>query len=46
MGTGVGCKPTDIDVSPGAFRKLADPDLGRVQVTWAWVPPVPTLPPS
>ncbi|KAF2188661.1 hypothetical protein K469DRAFT_703264 [Zopfia rhizophila CBS 207.26] len=32
-----GCQPTDIDVSPTMFAKLADPDLGRVPVTWAWV---------
>ncbi|KAL2057407.1 hypothetical protein ABVK25_002460 [Lepraria finkii] len=37
----VGCKSTDIDVSPGALRQLADPNLGRVEVTWAWLPPVP-----
>ena len=40
--SGVGCEPTDIDVSPGAFKQLADPSLGRVEVTWAWLPPVPT----
>lgn len=38
----VGCQPTDIDVSPGAFKQLADPSLGRVEVTWAWLAPVPT----
>ncbi|KAF2105817.1 RlpA-like double-psi beta-barrel-protein domain-containing protein-containing protein, partial [Lophiotrema nucula] len=32
-----GCQPTDIDVSPGIFKQLADPDLGRVNVTWAWL---------
>ncbi|KAF2727732.1 hypothetical protein EJ04DRAFT_594031 [Polyplosphaeria fusca] len=32
-----GCQPTDIDVSPGMFKKLADPDLGRVDVKWAWL---------
>ncbi|KAF2278720.1 uncharacterized protein EI97DRAFT_217290 [Westerdykella ornata] len=32
-----GCKPTDIDVSPSAFDKLAQRDLGRVPVTWAWL---------
>ena len=41
-GLGVGCKPTDIDLSPGAFKKLADPDLGRVTVTWAWLTTPPT----
>lgn len=34
---GVGCKATDIDVAPAAFKKLADMDLGRVTVTWAWL---------
>ena len=38
----VGCQPTDIDVSPGAFAKLADPDRGRVLVTWAWLGSTPT----
>lgn len=38
----IGCQPTDLDVSPGAFKQLADPSLGRVEVTWAWLPPVPT----
>ncbi|KAF2242348.1 hypothetical protein BU26DRAFT_524489 [Trematosphaeria pertusa] len=32
-----GCEPRDIDVSPAMFRKMADPDLGRVPVTWAWL---------
>ncbi|KAJ5057756.1 RlpA-like double-psi beta-barrel-protein domain-containing protein-containing protein [Bipolaris maydis] len=32
-----GCKPTDLDVSPAMFKKLADPDLGRVKVEWAWL---------
>ena len=39
---GVGCKATDLDVSPSAFKKLADPNLGRVETTWAWIPPVPS----
>ena len=33
----VGCQPTDIDVSPAAFAQLANADLGRVKVTWAWL---------
>ena len=41
MVVGTGCQPTDLDVSPGAFKKLADPALGRTRVTWAWLPPVP-----
>lgn len=32
-----GCKPTDIDVSPAMFKKMAHPDLGRVRTTWAWL---------
>ncbi|KAF2443098.1 hypothetical protein P171DRAFT_433436 [Karstenula rhodostoma CBS 690.94] len=32
-----GCQPTDIDVSPAMFDKLANHDLGRVDVTWAWL---------
>lgn len=34
---GTGCKPTDIDVSPAMFKKMAHPDLGRVKTTWAWL---------
>ncbi|KAF2824500.1 hypothetical protein CC86DRAFT_408578 [Ophiobolus disseminans] len=33
-----GCQPTDIDVSPAMFDQIADHDLGRVTVTWAWLP--------
>ncbi|TKX26542.1 hypothetical protein C1H76_1074 [Elsinoe australis] len=33
----VGCKPTDIDTSLSAFKKLAAEELGRVTVTWAWL---------
>jgi hypothetical protein len=32
-----GCKPTDIDVSLSVFEKLADEDLGRVDVSWNWL---------
>ncbi|KAF5845281.1 hypothetical protein GGP41_002871 [Bipolaris sorokiniana] len=32
-----GCKATDLDVSPAMFKKLADPDLGRVTVEWTWL---------
>lgn len=32
-----GCKPTDLDVSPAMFNKLAAPALGRVNVEWAWL---------
>jgi hypothetical protein len=34
---GTGCEPTDIDVSPAMFDKMADHALGRVLVTWAWL---------
>ena len=37
----VGCQPTDLDVSPGAFGQLADANQGRVRVTWAWLSPTP-----
>lgn len=33
-----GCEPTDLDVSPAMFDTMADHDLGRVLVTWAWLP--------
>ncbi|USP73462.1 hypothetical protein yc1106_00736 [Curvularia clavata] len=32
-----GCKAVDLDVSPAMFKKLADPDLGRVKVEWSWL---------
>ncbi|KAH8729089.1 RlpA-like double-psi beta-barrel-protein domain-containing protein-containing protein [Phaeosphaeriaceae sp. PMI808] len=32
-----GCQPTDLDVSPAMFNQMADADLGRVLVTWAWL---------
>ncbi|KAF2847093.1 hypothetical protein T440DRAFT_457325 [Plenodomus tracheiphilus IPT5] len=32
-----GCQPTDLDVSPAMFDKMADHALGRVTVTWAWL---------
>ncbi|KAF2196689.1 hypothetical protein GQ43DRAFT_354729, partial [Delitschia confertaspora ATCC 74209] len=32
-----GCEPTDLDVSPGVFSNLANPDQGRVVVTWIWL---------
>ncbi|MCJ1268775.1 hypothetical protein MMC22_008663 [Lobaria immixta] len=38
-----GCAQTDIDLSPGAFKKLADPVLGRADVTWAWLSPAPSV---
>ena len=28
------CKPGDIDLSPEAFSKLADPSLGRIDISW------------
>lgn len=31
----------DLDVSPAAFKKLADMDLGRVKVEWAWLQDAP-----
>ncbi|KAF2433545.1 hypothetical protein EJ08DRAFT_694434 [Tothia fuscella] len=32
-----GCKPDDIDVTTSVFDQLAERDLGRTQVTWAWL---------
>lgn len=32
-----GCAPTDIDVSLSVFRRMADQDLGRVDVEWNWL---------
>lgn len=37
-----GCQPEDLDTTIGAFEKLAAVDLGRVDVTWAWLEPVAT----
>lgn len=34
---GTGCQPTDLDVSPAMFDKMADHGLGRVTMTWAWL---------
>ena len=42
LGVGTGCKAADLDLSPGAFEKLADMGRGRVGVTWAWLEVVPT----
>ncbi|KAK3936788.1 RlpA-like double-psi beta-barrel-protein domain-containing protein-containing protein [Diplogelasinospora grovesii] len=32
----VGCQPTDLDVSPAVFGKLAEIAAGRVIVSWKW----------
>ncbi|OLN86231.1 Papain inhibitor [Colletotrichum chlorophyti] len=32
-----GCKPTDLDLSPAAFDRLANRDEGRVTGTWSWL---------
>ena len=32
-----GCEPTDLDLSPAAFKKLALESQGRVQGEWAWL---------
>lgn len=31
-----GCKYYDLDFSPSAFSKLANQDLGRIDITWEW----------
>ena len=36
-----GCKAQDLDVTVDTFAKLADVDLGRVSVEWAWLEDVP-----
>lgn len=38
---GPGCKETDLDVSRAVFKDLADLDLGRVTVEWAWLEDAP-----
>jgi len=30
------CKITDLDMAPSAFNTLADPSLGRIDITWVW----------
>ncbi|AOA61105.1 hypothetical protein PP7435_CHR1-0285 [Komagataella phaffii CBS 7435] len=30
------CSENDLDFSPSAFQKLADPELGVIQVTWSF----------
>lgn len=32
----VGCAHDDLDLSPAAFEKIADKDLGRINLTWQW----------
>ncbi|KAI6380612.1 hypothetical protein MCOR25_001549 [Pyricularia grisea] len=31
------CQPTDLDLSPAAFRMLADESRGRIKGEWQWV---------
>jgi hypothetical protein len=31
-----GCKITDLDMSPSAFNTLANPSLGRIDISWDW----------
>ncbi|KAH8891080.1 hypothetical protein GQ53DRAFT_747331 [Thozetella sp. PMI_491] len=33
----VGCGPTDLDLSPGAFDQLAPESAGRVTGSWSWL---------
>jgi hypothetical protein len=30
------CATTDLDFSPAAFDDLANPALGRIDITWSW----------
>ncbi|KAK2028951.1 hypothetical protein LX32DRAFT_589579 [Colletotrichum zoysiae] len=32
-----GCAPTDLDLSPAVFERLADKAEGRVKGTWSWL---------
>ncbi|OHF02509.1 hypothetical protein CORC01_02204 [Colletotrichum orchidophilum] len=32
-----GCEPTDLDLSPAVFNRLANKDEGRVTGTWSWL---------
>ncbi|TGJ78318.1 hypothetical protein E0Z10_g10443 [Xylaria hypoxylon] len=32
-----GCQPNDLDVPVGVFSQLADPNVGRTQMTWSWI---------
>ncbi|KAK1963411.1 hypothetical protein LY78DRAFT_660350 [Colletotrichum sublineola] len=32
-----GCEPTDLDLSPAGFERLADKGEGRVKGTWSWL---------
>ncbi len=32
-----GCEPTDIDLSPGMFNKLAAEELGGIKGEWIWL---------
>lgn len=33
----MGCAPKDIDLSLGAFRQIAHPDLGRIKGQWWYI---------
>jgi expansin (peptidoglycan-binding protein) len=32
-----GCQYGDLDVPETVFARLADPSIGRIQMTWNWV---------
>ncbi len=37
-----GCKGEyDLDLSPAAFNQLADPSVGRIQISWAFAEAIP-----
>ena len=41
MDTCPGCQGEyDLDLSPAAFNKLANPDVGRIKISWEFVEPV------
>ncbi|PRP85053.1 hypothetical protein PROFUN_07237 [Planoprotostelium fungivorum] len=31
------CRHGDLDLSPAAYNRIADPNAGRVRITWSWV---------
>ncbi|KAF8343165.1 RlpA-like double-psi beta-barrel-protein domain-containing protein-containing protein [Cantharellus anzutake] len=32
----MGCAKYSLDFSPDAFKLMANPDLGRIKITWRW----------
>ncbi|KAI0399238.1 RlpA-like double-psi beta-barrel-protein domain-containing protein-containing protein [Xylaria palmicola] len=36
-----GCQHDDLDVPVKVFSSLADPNVGRIKMTWNWLDPLP-----